>query len=385
MAIISRTDLYHQIWKEPVRTVAGRYNISDVALAKACKKYRIPLPPRGYWSKVNAGHHPPRPLLPRMADAEAQTIRIEGDQRGPSLDLSQLAVNLIEAEKRPEAAIRVSGQLVDPHREVRKVSKSLKAHEFGNSQRPGILSPDVRPGLDVTIYRPSVDRALRIMDALLKAFESRGWSVEVDGEEKHSTSTIVLDERVFFFLDEKTSRSDHRPTPEELQEAKQYSWHTPRKWDFKPSGLLRLQIVDNEYMQVRTVWQDGEKGQRLETLLNDFLIGIVKAAEAIKRRRAARAEGEKRRHEERLREIERDRLRALEESRVKELQRQVDAYHRVARIRIYLAKAQEAGLVYLPKKDVQLNTLEEWCDWATKYAKSVDPFRKEEEPDQETD
>src|SRR2546422_6985858 len=122
MAAISRTELYHQIWKEPVRTVASRYNVSDVALAKACKKYRIPLPPRGYWSKVKAGHHLARPPLPRVTDEEAQSIRIDGDQRGPSPELSDAAVKQIEAEKRPEAAIKVADQLVDPHPEVRKVA-----------------------------------------------------------------------------------------------------------------------------------------------------------------------------------------------------------------------------------------------------------------------
>ena len=378
MTTISRSQLYQEIWNEPVRTVAGRYRVSDVALAKACRKYRVPLPPRGYWSKVRAGHRLPKPPLPRLPDGESQTIAIEGDQRGPSPELSDEALKLIEAEKQPEAAIQVADQLLDPHPEVRKLARSLHAERFGNGQRPGILSPNVRPRLDVSVYPASVDRALRIMDALMKALETRGWSVEVDDEGKHSTSTVVLDERVFFFLDEKTARSDHTPTAEEKREAKEFAWRTPPRWDFKPSGLLRLQIADAGYMGIRTLWADGEKRQqRLDGSLNDFLIGLVKAAEAFKRHRAALAEAEKRRHEETLRRIERDRLRALEETRAKELHRQAEALEKVTRIRAYLAKAQETGFVYLPQDAVQMKTLGEWVAWATGYVNRIDPFGKE--------
>jgi IS5 family transposase len=380
METVSRTHLYQEVWSEPVRTVAGRYHVSDVALAKACKKWRIPLPPRGYWAKIRAGHHLARPPLPRLPDIEGQTIRFEGDQREPSPEPGEEASRLIEAEKRPEAKLHVAEQLTDPHPEVRKLSKSLRPERFGNGQRPGILSPDARPRLDVSVYPPSVDRALRIMDALLKALEARGWPIDIEHEGKHSTSTVVLEERVFFFLDEKTARSDHIPTAEEKREAREHSWRTPPKWDFKPSGLLRLQIIDANYERTRTVWTDGEKGkQRLEALLNDFLIGAVKAAEGIKRRRAQWAAAEKRRKEEAVREIERQQLRYLEETRARELDRQTEAFERVTRIRAYLAKAREAGRVYLPMEAVQITTLQGWIDWATTYADRIDPFRKEAE------
>src|SRR5262245_1766044 len=36
--ICKREDLYDQVWAEPMRTVAKRYGVSDVALAKICRK-----------------------------------------------------------------------------------------------------------------------------------------------------------------------------------------------------------------------------------------------------------------------------------------------------------------------------------------------------------
>jgi len=62
--IYERQKLYEEVWKEPVVVVAKRYGISDVALAKACRKLAVPLPPRGYWTRLRARNAPPRPPLP---------------------------------------------------------------------------------------------------------------------------------------------------------------------------------------------------------------------------------------------------------------------------------------------------------------------------------
>ncbi len=52
-----------EVWIEPVQIVAKRYGISDVALAKTCRRLAVPLPPRGYWASIRGGGKPPRPPL----------------------------------------------------------------------------------------------------------------------------------------------------------------------------------------------------------------------------------------------------------------------------------------------------------------------------------
>ena len=59
-----RNKLYEEVWHEPVSTVAKRYGVSDTALAKACRRLNVPLPPRGYWAKVKSGQPVTRPELP---------------------------------------------------------------------------------------------------------------------------------------------------------------------------------------------------------------------------------------------------------------------------------------------------------------------------------
>ena len=75
--IYDREKLYEEIWKEPVLMVANRYGVSNVALAKACRKLAVPLPPRGYWARIRARRKaPPRPPLPPYeSQVGSQTTR----------------------------------------------------------------------------------------------------------------------------------------------------------------------------------------------------------------------------------------------------------------------------------------------------------------------
>ncbi len=43
--------LEKQVWSEPIRHLAKKYGVSDVAIHKHCKKMGIKLPGRGYWAK----------------------------------------------------------------------------------------------------------------------------------------------------------------------------------------------------------------------------------------------------------------------------------------------------------------------------------------------
>ena len=369
----SRSQLYDEIWAEPVRTVAVRYHISDVALAKLCRRQHIPLPPRGYWAKVRAGQRSKRPPLPRLPAGASDQITIQGNHK-PRSAVSDHTTQMSDAEKANGAKVEVADQLTDPHPHVAKAAKSLRA---GRTDLQGTVIPRTRERLDIRVSPASVDRALRVMDATCKALEARGYAVEVDHEGKHGTSAIVLEERVFFFLDEKTTRVDHEPTPAERLDAKRWSWHTPPKYDYLLSGTLRLRIVDSDYLSIRTVWADGAR-QRIEDCLNDFITGLLKAAEAMKRRRVELAEAAKRRRAEEIRQADLERIRRFEEARNREVERQSDACEKAGRIRRYIERARETGRVYLPT-DLKVGSLQEWLDLATRYANAVDPCYAKEQ------
>ncbi len=62
-----------------------KYGLSDVGLAKVCKRHDIPRPPVGYWAKVEHGKKVRRPKLPPAPGGATESFIIEPKpRRAPS-------------------------------------------------------------------------------------------------------------------------------------------------------------------------------------------------------------------------------------------------------------------------------------------------------------
>jgi len=89
---VSREDLYELVWSKPMRDLARDFGISDVGLAKRCRRLGIPVPGRGYWARLDAGQKPYRPKLPERKpqwfDEGALTVPASQD-RPRSVDSSE--------------------------------------------------------------------------------------------------------------------------------------------------------------------------------------------------------------------------------------------------------------------------------------------------------
>jgi hypothetical protein len=88
---------------------AERYGISDVALAKTCRRHIIPVPARGYWRRKEIGRAPERPPLPRPRPGAPDTLtftrarRPAPPPRSPDISTRQAYESL------PENRIHVAG------------------------------------------------------------------------------------------------------------------------------------------------------------------------------------------------------------------------------------------------------------------------------------
>lgn len=82
--LITREDLYEAVWAESVQSLAKALGISDVGLAKICKKLNVPRPGRGYWAKGAAARKVlKKPLPPLSADqVESHRVSLEATQGG---------------------------------------------------------------------------------------------------------------------------------------------------------------------------------------------------------------------------------------------------------------------------------------------------------------
>jgi hypothetical protein len=102
---LTRQQLYEQVWSEPTMHLAKRYALSDVGLAKLCKRHNIPKPPLGYWAQKQAGGKPRQTPLPGSTD-EGPLVLFTRDTPQPVDPVFEAEVKSICAlEKKPEALI----------------------------------------------------------------------------------------------------------------------------------------------------------------------------------------------------------------------------------------------------------------------------------------
>lgn len=76
---LTRERLYELVWSEALVRLGRGLGISDVAIAKQCRKASIPIPERGYWNKLQAGHAVARTPLPPRDLATVDVIEMNGE------------------------------------------------------------------------------------------------------------------------------------------------------------------------------------------------------------------------------------------------------------------------------------------------------------------
>jgi hypothetical protein len=365
-ATLTREELYDLVWSEPMWTLAQRFGLSDVGLAKTCRRFRIPVPGRGYWQQKQAGQavRPPRlPTLPTSLAAKLDIITMRSpNQRRAVRQASVEGVEDVDLDTPP---IVVAEVLSDPHPLVAHTVKALRRVK---PTKEGLLPrTSAADSLDVRVTLDTADRAMRILDALLKAMDDRGFtiSVVVNGNQA-VTRAHVLDEVVPFHLEERMDQTPiEAPTP-----------RRPGEWAPRPAtrlvstGALAF-CIDAEWPlvegDVRKSWRDG-KQQRVEQCLGKIIAGFVDAARALKADRLAREERDRR-----WKEAERQRKRTAWEGRQEKrrgeaLQEELDRWRLREELRAYVAMRRAGG----PAPGTDTGRWEAWLDWIAKYADRID-------------
>ena len=188
-----RVKLYNEVWEEPVSTVAARYEISDTALRKHCKKLDIPLPYRGYWAKLKVDKDVKKTKLPKVTREVSKYVReylikFREDLEDMSDNelLSKQELHLLTDEtvvyiKEQCNKIKVPGQLINASNEIldhkdemekRKIrdkesKTAIKRTAFGN--RISYNNNEKVSVLPINVSKENLNRSYRIIDTLIKA------------------------------------------------------------------------------------------------------------------------------------------------------------------------------------------------------------------------
>jgi hypothetical protein len=123
----TRQELFDLVWSEPTRTIAKRLGISDVGLAKACRRADLLLPPRGYWAKLAAGKKVGKPELPPRGPGMSDRIELGRDRSSWGADPVDLST--------PDPPVPVFSETLDElaARVRRQIGKVRRTRDLENA------------------------------------------------------------------------------------------------------------------------------------------------------------------------------------------------------------------------------------------------------------
>ncbi len=170
---VTREALYAAVWRTPLLKLAASYGISNVALAKVCRKLNVPVPGRGYWAKVAAGHPAEQRPLPRTAKQLTATIRPvrpkSEDEVAARVPTTETLNRIGSIDAAPTArphplTVRTRRHFAEAER---RLAKAAKARQAGRSLSPddwppgedhGRLHRTVAEGFPLTVSLGALER-----------------------------------------------------------------------------------------------------------------------------------------------------------------------------------------------------------------------------------
>jgi hypothetical protein len=367
---VTREALYEEVWADPVTTVASRYGLSDVGLAKICRKLLIPLPSRGYWAMVKAGRVMKKAKLPKLKSSHEVIAPIE-----------RISDEMIAAKKNTKAetksrrkeieTITVETELLNPHPLVKQGSKRLKSRDCPVDEKG--LRSDPEESLNLVVTKGSLDRALLLADALIKALELQGAVVSLENKQTRITLGATS---VSFTMTEHVGRSRHEPTPAEERARKRYYstpyWNQSAEYpnipyyDYTPTGILTITV--GGYPSRR--WNDTPK-TKLESRMATIVSGILELIEEV------RLEEVERKRKEEAKQRARESYQFVvarynkEMDRFKKFEDDADNFEKAQRLRAYADELERKSLAVPGNCTPETK---EWLEWARAKADWVDPL-----------
>jgi hypothetical protein len=364
----TREQLYDEVWSTPITQLAKRYGLGDSGLAKICRKHRIPRPPRGYWQELRAGKRVRRPPLPPLKEGEGEAMIRISLPDPVDVDADQLAAAEVLLAKLPAslaiAAGRDEATLLSP-----LAASTARSLTHGSIVDECLRRPRAKHRYDVRVSRGCAERAVRVMDQLIAAFNSCGIQVVV--EDDGQTRVRILGEAIPIYLAEETESRAVDPTPRQRRASERdYSWVGPPQRERVPTGRLCIRVEDIGVHGVRRQWGDIARS-RLEDRFEAVIRGLVKVAIATRSAALKRARWQNEELERRRKWEEQERERMAEKARVDKLDRLLDAWQRSRLIRAFLVDGR-GGMPNAREHGVESQETLEWLNWVESYAARLD-------------
>ncbi|MDB5004376.1 MAG: hypothetical protein JWQ34_2601 [Mucilaginibacter sp.] len=320
----NREELYELIWTKPLSSVAATCGVSMPVLRQLCLDHAIPLP----WGGFKPGKE--RTELP-----ESQGFDFPAALAA--------AANSLHFPGETTATFQVARKLNDPDPYIIAAQNTIK-EDYQFHRMPHML----RAGFGQLAIRSSKsnwDRALRIMDTLVKAWQHRGYRISNQDKE---TIVHLREVRIKVSLRETTT-----VTPPKEKYGSQI--HTA-------TGQLALKIdgwLDRE-------WKDGKVP--LETHIQEILDHMEVAARDLEKVWAKRQAEEEQEAIEEQAEATRLKENTEEAAAFEALLQEAQRWHQFTILDQYLDALQKS----IPRSPA----FQQWLNWARHRRRLFDPIAK---------
>jgi hypothetical protein len=347
----SREELFDLVWSKPLTHLIKEFAYSLQGLQIICTDNEIPLPSRGYWSKIKFNKTVSKPKLPKIKEVKniELIIRSVGDEsiKNPVSELAKLKHSLKSDEN---LSFKVPDKLAKPHKYTLATNNYHKAKRAKNKSGNSIKQIDSNDVLSIGVSDNLFSRALRIMDTLIKLIEKRGHAVIVSNQ----TKIIVNDQSYNIRLTEKNKR---------VKRETRYSWD---EYELIPTGNLCLKI--DTYRPIKE-WTDS-KTKPLEDKLAHILAWIELKAQQDKEQEIRSAIWHEAYEKNRQKEEELKRHKQLELEKFKDLLSMATRWHKAQYLRNYIKEFKDFNTIN-STLDSDKN---DWIKWAMDKADWYDPF-----------
>lgn len=369
---LTRKQLYKEVWKTPIHRLSEKYGLSDVGLAKACKRMSIPRPPRGYWRRKETGAKVCQTPLAEPKEGTQLEIEFHPSDRpargwkrgerspGPPPPPLELADTVSEADSHP------------------LIFASWKRFEKAKEGKDGILRRKAKRCVAVSVSRDHVDRCLRLLDAVFRAWEEEGHTVEIRVFENGSATLLKAgEEEIEVSIVEEVREFELEPTEEELLRPK---WTWKKRIETRPMGKLTVYLAGDRIAESQSFhrrYRDGQ-GAPIETKGGRILQASLEYLEARKvyfeeeaRKQAEREERHRQWELEWRRQEEQRRREEEEKQRVEAFLKASEKWTRAEQVRDFISACEEE----LESAAFDDWEKQEWIVWARGIADRMDPLR----------
>lgn len=356
---LTREELYEKVWSAPTTKVAAELGISDVALAKRCKKLNVPKPSPGYWAKVEAGQKPEKMPLPPLPASPAEIFAQVAEKPLPKI----LSLPETTEQLHPLAA---------------KLLRTLTAAKPNYDKR--IWSEELTLP-EVKISKGSIELAAKCFHVIVTNAESVGIPFRKAQGYRNPGFFRKGNDRLYLGIEEEFVES--------AEAIRRRSWQPPGTRGV-PSGKLAFSLYRERYgNRDAKQWKDDGKSS-LGTLLAEIVAEIRQYfVAAAKRREQEAIEMEKQRIESERHWQEYQKKEAVRQAEERE-QKHAAALEATAHARSedFIKAAEwwrlhQVAMEFIKAceqrwRDGQQSNLtseqEAWLTWARENAKAMSPF-----------